>query len=396
MFGFVKGDRLFAPLGQISHEAVVDYALVDSKGEVLLTWRNQIPTDLSLIRNNRFDLLSPFYLVSTDFPHDHLKMYCVLETKVILRGNQILFIYLTVFFILSLGFLLYMVRFFRRDIIRPLRILTAQSAQFRNGNFSHEMPITTHNKEFAKIQKAYSDIIEELVAFRTSEYERQLKYRDMERKYVRMQVNPHFFLNSLSTIHTMGQNGNNEEICTFVESLCDVMRYILKSGIYTVPLQEELIHLNQYIQMQSLLYKNSLLEYFDIDEDAKDWPVPQMCLHTLIENIYKHTIVRDRTVLLNVRASRECYAGEEHLHVFVQDTGVGFPTELLKKIANPNDLGSRDGGVGLLNICELFALLYGRNDLVYFYNAVPNGACIEMWIPGKTIVENLILRNDQP
>ena len=391
VYGFIRADELFAPIAEIEQTSVVDYALTDADGNVLDSYRAAVPEGLSLLENTGLRLFSSYYVVTTDF--ENMRMCCILRTRDVLQKNRILMWFILAFFLISAGFLLYIVAFFRREIIRPMKQLSEQAERIRGGDLDYRVQVSCRNHEFAQVQKSYLTIMDELVELRTSAYQRQLAFRDIEQKYIRMQLKPHFFLNILSTIHTMSRNGSNEEICQFIESLYDVIRYLFKTGLYTVPLHDEVQHLQHYIHMQSLLYKDSLIAYYDIDPALNDWPIPQLILHTFIENIYKHTVSHGHVVLLDLRAERDELDGAPCLHVTVQDTGVGFSEGALEALnaAVPGD----ETGVGLRNIREMLKLLYDRDDLLRFGNVYPHGACIDLRIPPRPVAESTVGREAQ-
>ena len=59
------------------------------------------------------------------------------------------------------------------------------------------------------------------------------------------------------------------------------------------PLQDEIKNAKGYLEMQRLMYRDCFYVYMDIPEELQQYPVPQMILHTFLENIFKHVISID-------------------------------------------------------------------------------------------------------
>mgnify|MGYP000343941455 CR=1 FL=1 len=65
---------------------------------------------------------------------------------------------------------------------------------------------------------------------------------------------------------------------------------MFRTGLHTVPLQDEIKNASGYLEMQRLMYRDCFYVYMDIPEETQQYPVPQMILHTFLENIFKHVI----------------------------------------------------------------------------------------------------------
>ena len=58
----------------------------------------------------------------------------------------------------------------------------------------------------------------------------------------------------------------------------------------TVPLQQELDIVKDYLALEQMRFEERLKVNFDIDSDTLNQPVPPMMLQTLVENAIKHGI----------------------------------------------------------------------------------------------------------
>ena len=188
---------------------------------------------------------------------------------------------------------------------------------------------------------------------------------------LRMQINPHFFHNTLHTISTMAGR-DPDGIRRATARLSDLMRYVLStSDQQEVTMDEELDVLKSYLDIQKLRLDDRLKVTFDIDPTARTALVPTLLLQPLAENAVKHGFVgADETGHLVIRAARE----EDTLVLEVADDGPG----LSEHDPSPSGDGQPavptddEGGVGLSNIAERLDGLYGDAASLDF-EQTPNG-----------------------
>ena len=116
----------------------------------------------------------------------------------------------------------------------------------------------------------------------------------------------------------------------------------------------------------------------------EEYPVPQLLIHTILENIYKHAVSVDHLTSVLVSAKMEPHGEEEMCHIIVEDDGVGFPEEFLKEVqAGKVQVKENGHGVGLWNLKKTLSLMYRRDDLIEFSNKEPHGSRVDMWIPKR-------------
>lgn len=294
---------------------------------------------------------------------------------------QLIIILLVVSAIVLLGVI---TLYTRRVVYAPLRELLIAMKKIENGEQSLRLPDKADTVEFRQINNSFNQMIDTIVNLRMRSYEERIQFDEATLKYVQLQIKPHFFLNALTTIHSMSYQDRNEEIRDYIERLSRNVRYLFKSGMHTVPLTEEIEHIKDYIAMQEILYPGCVFDFIDIDERILDYPVPQLLIHTILENIYKHTVSVDNLTSILISCKLEERNGEEMCHIVVEDDGVGFPSEFLLQVKNGNVTVKENGhGIGLWNLKKTLSLMYRRDDLIEFSNKEPHGSKVDMWIPKR-------------
>lgn len=119
-----------------------------------------------------------------------------------------------------------------------------------------------------------------------AEREAQLKSAHLENELLKKNINPHFVLNTLTSIIAWLRKDSNSAI-KLIEALADEFRMINQiSTLKLIPINQEIdlcrVHLKIMSYRKGAEYK---LETIDIDE--KD-TVPPMIFHTLVENGITH------------------------------------------------------------------------------------------------------------
>jgi sensor histidine kinase YesM len=173
---------------------------------------------------------------------------------------------------------------------------------------------------------------------------------EAELYYLKSQINPHFLFNTLNNIHTLvyKQAPTAPEA---VLGLSSLMRYMIyESNAATVPLVREINYLQDYMNLQQLRYKKSLVVALEIEGDVTNCKIAPLLFIHLLENAYKHSPARLET-------------GDVKVRVVVKENTLSFSIQNpINK--NPGNALEEPGGIGLPNVRKRLALLYpGQHTL---------------------------------
>ena len=299
------------------------------------------------------------------------------------------YVVLLFFIILSLlAFGLYYSKRVRVELLQPMEQMTREMEHIQQGQLDLRISTESDSVEFRTLVDAFNRLVDEIVNLKIQYYEKQLALLDTEQKYIRLQIKPHFFLNAMSTIMGLSRVGKNDEIATYIGALSKNIRYMFSSGLHTVPLQEEIRHVENYFAVQELRYPDGVLYFVDMDDEVRDWPVPQMLIHTLVENEYKYAVSPGRQAMVLIKLQKAQWQGEEMLLIQVEDDGKGFTEDVLASINGDEAAPAGDGTrVGLYSIRRLLELMYDRKGLFVLSNVEPHGAMSRAYIPAHPVNE---------
>ena len=309
------------------------------------------------------------------------------------RTNVFRHLYKNAIFILAViallcVFDLYFMGTERKQIIQPMQGMIQDMERIRGGDYELRVEERGDNQEFSLLSRTFNQMMDEIVNLKIRFYEKQLALSDAEQKYIRLQIRPHFFLNAMTTIAGLSAKKKNAEIEKYINALSKNIRYMFSSGLHTVSVKEELHHVENYFEMQEMRYAGCIFYCIEMPEELEDWQIPQMLIHTLIENEYKYGISQGHSLMVLIKASVAVYDGEDMLLIEIEDDGKGYPEEVLTAINQDRAQQKEDGTrVGLWSVKRLLELMYDRKNLFLISNVEPHGALNQIYIPRRPVNE---------
>jgi sensor histidine kinase YesM len=281
---------------------------------------------------------------------------------------------------------LYFIKEERKQILLPMNGMIEDMERISGGDYELRVAERGNNQEFSMLSGTFNRMMDEIVNLKIRFYEKQLALSDAEQKYIRLQIRPHFFLNAMTTISGLSAKNKNEEIEKYISALSKNIRYMFSSGLHTVSLKDEVHHVENYFEMQGMRYADCIFYFIEMPPELEDWQVPQMLIHTLIENEYKYGISQEHSLMVLIKAGTVQYKEEEMLLIEVEDDGKGYPEEVMEAINQDASGQRRDGTrVGLWSIKRLLELMYDRKDLFRISNVEPHGALNRIYIPRSPV-----------
>jgi signal transduction histidine kinase len=167
---------------------------------------------------------------------------------------------------------------------------------------------------------------------------------------LRYQLNPHFVFNTLNAIGSLVETGRNAQAGTMIEKLSDFLRSSLNSKEESFStFEDELSTIGAYLDVEAVRFGDRLRVEYRVAEDVRLALVPSFMLQPLVENAIKHAVspaMRRVTLLISAQAD------EDELVVTLEDDGPG--------VGNESSMRAKGAGVGLVNVRERLALLYGE------------------------------------
>ncbi|MFD2329210.1 sensor histidine kinase [Cohnella sp. GCM10020058] len=272
--------------------------------------------------------------------------------------------------------------FLRQLLLLPLRKMVAAMRLIGQGNFSTRMEERQAPDEFQLVNRTFNLMSSQIEALKINVYEEQISKQRAELKQLQLQINPHFFMNSLNILYNLAQVKQYGLIQEMTMSLVQYFRYMFQSGRSLVLLQDELDHIGNYLRIQRMRFAGQLSCAIQVPDYLGETRIPPLLLQTIVENTIKHAVRADGRTTLTIEAALDDLAEQPMVCLTVRDDGPGYSEAALADFRSgrvPTD-GEGDH-IGLWNARERLRLQYGDQAWMACYNDDPHGAVTEIAVP---------------
>lgn len=183
---------------------------------------------------------------------------------------------------------------------------------------------------------------------------RELKQLQAETdlQYLRTQLQPHFFFNTLNNIYALALQ-QSQLTAPLVAKLSDMMRYVLyETTRPKQPLTHEIHFLSNYVDVQSVRYHDKTTIRFDTQGITDQALIEPLLLLPYIENAFKHGI-------------EEVHTGYIEIIICLNDQELTLSVKNSKAVVTAGQpIADNGNGIGLDNTQKRLALLYpGKHSL---------------------------------
>lgn len=176
-------------------------------------------------------------------------------------------------------------------------------------------------------------------------YSLQKKILEQQLFFLKYQINPHFFMNTLNNIHAL-VDIDSEKAKTSIILLSKMMRYILYEGNNTmIILPKECEFICNYIELMRMRYTDKVRINFEFDENLSKAEIPHLLLMTFVENSFKHGISYKQENVIKI--SLHIIKGIIQFKCY----------NSVPKFVNKN-IDNKRGGIGLKNAKQRLSLIY--------------------------------------
>ena len=192
---------------------------------------------------------------------------------------------------------------------------------------------------------------------------------EQQLEYLRYQINPHFFMNTLNNIHALVDIDPAKAQETILE-LSTMMRFVLYEGDKRgVSLTKEMEFIRTYIKLMQLRYTEKVKITLDLPQETPDRQLPPLILITFIENAFKHGVSYQRESFIEVKMK----VVDDRLQFTCRNSKADVPNQ-------------EKGGVGLANVRKRLNLLF-EHQYTLQIDDTPDVYSVELVIPlGRSLV----------
>ncbi|MEQ9442133.1 MAG: histidine kinase [Cyclobacteriaceae bacterium] len=190
------------------------------------------------------------------------------------------------------------------------------------------------------------------------EWEKQKrKYQETQKEkvstelsFLKSQINPHFFFNTLNNIYALA-SAKSDDTERAILMLSQMMRYVLyEAGAEKILLSKEVTFIENYIALQKIRFssKKAIAISFDVSGNSERFYIEPMLFLPIVENAFKHGISYKQKSFVAITLC----IGEQDIQFIVENSKPPSTTDMEAPVEDKNS------GIGLENIKKRLQLLY--------------------------------------
>ncbi|WP_041700283.1 sensor histidine kinase [Clostridium sp. BNL1100] len=298
-----------------------------------------------------------------------------LPISYLLRDNNVML--LAIFIIVIITFIvgIFISYGFSKHLFKPFDELIYRMSRVSTGDMETRISLPTYGPDFQQVSQGFNIMVEHIDELMKKIYEEQRQLKEIEFKALQSQINPHFLYNTLESIHWQALLCGHHEISTMVKALAGFYRISLSKGEAIIPLKNEAEHVDNYMTIQEIRYKEKMESYIDIPEEFYDVKIPKMTLQPLVENAIYHGLRgREAKGFIKITAERD---GDDII-VKTIDNGTGMTLEQISKLNQTLEDNDSSVGYGVRNVHQRIKLFLGSPYGLYYESNEYGGVTVNV------------------
>lgn len=192
-------------------------------------------------------------------------------------------------------------------------------------------------------------------------------------------ISPHFLFNCLSTLTSLAfiEEARQTEECSI--QLAKFLRKFLDHIGKTITMEEEVEHVNQYIEIQKLRFSKRITFLVECEKACRSREIPAIVLQPLVENALSHGL---RNCRQNGVIQIEIYQKKQTMIMEVRDNGEGISQEKIAQIEadlkKPFESGEK--GIGLRSVAYRLNYFFDGQAAIHL-KSLEQGTSVMIEIP---------------
>lgn len=187
----------------------------------------------------------------------------------------------------------------------------------------------------------------------------QEKKHEAEIRALQSQINPHFLVNSLSSIRFMAQVAKFEGIRRMAEALIKILSTSFRSNAGFYSLREELEVLDSFVYLMKIRYSDGFEIAYQVEEACLGYRIPRLILQPIVENSIVHGFSEMVDEIGRINLTAEAVDGQ--VCITVEDNGKGMTQAEIDQLLSGEGVQREDHtSIGVINVMTRLKLNYGE------------------------------------
>jgi two-component system, sensor histidine kinase YesM len=262
-------------------------------------------------------------------------------------------------------------------IYKPLRVFEFEMEAMGKGNMDF-MQYRTGLDEFDRLFDQFNSMKQQIQQLLLAVAQKEQRRHQLEIEKLAYQINPHFLLNALNSVHWLAVMHKQPEIDKFISTLNFLLSYNLGKSKESATLRTEIKVLQAYLDLQQMRYDFGFVLNI-VEGEYLDSPVARFILQPIAENAICHGL--DENGRLEVNISQD--EASQTIRILIRDDGRGLSAEMLAALQQPDmpDQQQMGRGIGLRYVRMMLESFYGDSACMYIDSAPQQGTAVNLHLP---------------
>ncbi|MBQ4061549.1 MAG: sensor histidine kinase [Christensenellaceae bacterium] len=237
-----------------------------------------------------------------------------------------------------------------------------------------------YDDEIGLLFRSFNIMVDRVNMLMLSIQDEQKKLRTSEMRALMNQINPHFLYNTLDSIVWMCRAGKTAQAADMTDALASFFRIGLSKGRDIITVEEELLHIKNYLMIQEYRGEDSFDYHIDADESLYKYATVKFILQPLVENAIYHGIFKQHK---KGHIFIDLYEEDSNIVMSVSDTGPGMMPDAVSKLTNTlkKETQGSNESYGLVNVNQRIKGFFGDEYGLRFFSVYGQGSTFEIVIP---------------
>lgn len=259
-------------------------------------------------------------------------------------------------------------------IYKPVKLLGREMKEAGKGNLT---PVAYHFyiDEFDQLFAEFNHMKENVARLMEEGRRREHEKQQLEIDKLYYQINPHFLMNALNSLHWMAVEKQQKDIDEYIYQLNFILGYSLGKIYKNATFRTEIKSLEMYLELQKKRYDFNV--WLDISLDRYlDYPCARLILQPLAENAICHNM----DAFGNLWITMNC-DGEKAV-LTIRDDGLGI-RQFGNQTGDTISASRLNKGIGLRYVQLSLESFYSGRATISIESEVNQGTAVTIVIPIK-------------
>lgn len=300
---------------------------------------------------------TPYLVIAVDSSVGEFRLVSLIPDRVILQsipalGGLNALVTAAVILVIIAFFL-----FLQRTVLRPMNLLSRAMERLEAGDMSARVISARSGREFDQVHATFNSMVAQIHNLRIHVYEEQINAQQSELLSLRLQINPHFFLNSLNILYQLAQVNNVVLVRKLTLDLSRYFQFLFRSSAHEVAFRDEWDHVRTYLRIQELRFPKLLRVRLLAPDPLPFVLVPPLVIQPFVENAVQYARGPDGSLSLELEAR---VTPDGVLRITISDDGPGVSEDQLQALNSETARGSDGQHIGFTNVRRRLFLLYAH------------------------------------